>query len=127
MELNEKIAALESENAALRAKLSKSEGARQAAQIYLDDAKEHCRNEVQKLRHKLSWYINKVAEIEKDKERLDWIEGNQGKIGIGDHVPITTIGDTAWMATFRDDLTVVVKTSYRECVDAAITREKESE
>lgn len=115
MELNEKIAALEAENAALRAKLSK-----------LDDAKEHCRNEVQKLRHKLSWYINKVAEIEKDKERLDWIEGNQGKIGIGDHVPITTIGDTAWMATFRDDLTVVVKTSYRECVDAAIAREKEN-
>lgn len=67
------------------------------------------------------------AQLRKDKERLDWIEGNQGKIGIGDHVPITTIGDTAWMATFRDDLTVVVKTSYRECVDAAITREKESE
>lgn len=85
MELNEKIAALESENAALRAKLSKSEGARQAAQIYLDDAKEHCRNEVQNLRHKLSGYINKVANLEqKLEQKLPKISIDYSKVGGGE-------------------------------------------
>lgn len=84
MELNEKMAALEAENTDLRKKLSKSEGARQAAHIFLDDAKEHCRNEVQNLRHKLSGYINKVANLEqKLEQKLPKIPIDYSKAGSG--------------------------------------------
>lgn len=85
MELNEKMAALEAENTDLRKKLSKSEGARQAAHIFLDDAKEHCRNEVQNLRHKLSGYINKVANLEqKLEQKLPKIPIDYSKAGSGE-------------------------------------------
>lgn len=126
MELNEKIAALESENAALRAKLSKSEGARQAAQIYLDDAKEHCRNEVQNLRHKLSGYINKVANLE---QKLEQSEKRLGLFLEGDTSIIYSGIDKKWFVNYEDELEIYSIGSGLtkiEAIDAAIAKEKEN-
>lgn len=126
MELNEKIAALESENAALRAKLSKSEGARQTAQIYLDDAKEHCRNEVQNLRHKLSGYINKVANLE---QKLEQSEKRLGLFLEGDTCLIYSGIDKKWFVHYEDELEIYSIGSGLtkiEAIDAAIAKEKEN-